>query len=95
MRRTILKTGTYAAMHFSVAIGVAYALTRDWHVALAVGIVEPAVQTVAFAIHERLWSLHSDRLAHAAGVQRMLHSEDDPDDVAPDPTDGPPAGPDA
>ena len=76
MRRTILKTATYATMHFSVAIGVAYALTRDWHVALAVGIVEPAVQTVAFAIHERLWNLHTAKLAAASGLQRMLDRDE-------------------
>ena len=54
--RLYLKTATYATMHLTVAIAVAYALTRDWRVALAVGIVEPMVQTVAFNIHERLWS---------------------------------------
>lgn len=54
--RLALKTLTYATMHLTVAIVVAYALTRDWRVALAVGIVEPMVQTVAFNLHERLWS---------------------------------------
>ena len=56
MNHTLLKTATYGVMHFVVAIAVAYALTRNWHIALAVGIVEPLVQTVAFALHERLWS---------------------------------------
>lgn len=56
MNRALLKTCTYGAMHLTVAIIVAFALTRNWHVALAVGIVEPLVQTFAFALHERLWS---------------------------------------
>jgi uncharacterized membrane protein len=56
MNRVLLKTTTYGLMHLSVAVAVAFALTRDWRVALAVGIVEPVVQTFAFAIHERLWS---------------------------------------
>ena len=56
MSRTLLKTCTYGLMHLAVAVAVAYALTRNWHVALAVGIVEPMVQTFAFALHERLWS---------------------------------------
>jgi uncharacterized membrane protein len=56
LNRTLLKTGTYALMHLTVAIIVAYVLTRDWRVALAVGVVEPIVQTFAFAMHERLWS---------------------------------------
>jgi len=49
--RLALKTLTYAAMHLTVAVAVAYALTRDWRVALAVGLVEPMVQTLAFSIH--------------------------------------------
>lgn len=55
MKRTLLKTLTYAIMHFIVAIAVAFALTGDWRLALAVGIVEPIVQTLAFTVHERLW----------------------------------------
>lgn len=54
--RLALKTLTYASMHLTVAVVVAYVLTRDWRVALAVGLVEPMVQTVTFNIHERLWS---------------------------------------
>ncbi len=53
---TCYKTGSYAAMHFIVAITVAYLLTRDWRAALAIGIVEPLVQTVAFYFHDRAWS---------------------------------------
>jgi uncharacterized membrane protein len=56
MSRTLLKTCTYAVMHFTVAIIVAYALTRDWRLALAVGVAEPLVQTFAFALHEKLWA---------------------------------------
>jgi uncharacterized membrane protein len=53
---TCLKTGSYAVMHFMVAIAVAYALTRDWTAALAIGTIEPLVQTVAFYFHDRAWS---------------------------------------
>jgi uncharacterized membrane protein len=56
MSRMLRKTCTYAVMHLVVAIVVAFALTGDWRIALAVGIIEPLVQTLAFAIHERLWS---------------------------------------
>lgn len=51
-----MKTGSYAFMHFIVAITVAYALTWDWRAALAIGIVEPLVQTVAFYFHDQAWS---------------------------------------
>ena len=53
--RTLAKTGTYALTHFIVAVGVAYALTGDALIALSIGLIEPAVQTVAYAIHERAW----------------------------------------
>lgn len=50
-----LKTASYAIMHLCVAIAVAYALTLDWRKALAIGIIEPFVQTFAFALHDRYW----------------------------------------
>lgn len=50
-----LKTASYAVMHLCVAIAVAYALTLDWRKALAIGILEPFVQTFAFALHDRYW----------------------------------------
>lgn len=54
--RLALKTGTYSLMHFTVAIAVTFAITQDWRAALAVGIIEPAVQTVAYVLHDRFWS---------------------------------------
>ncbi|GGD59199.1 DUF2061 domain-containing protein [Erythrobacter arachoides] len=57
-RITCYKTGSYALMHFMVAITVAYLLTQSWRAALAIGLVEPLVQTVAFYFHDRAWSKH-------------------------------------
>jgi uncharacterized membrane protein len=54
--RLALKTGSYSVMHLTVAILVAYAITQDWRAALAVGIIEPMVQTVAYLFHDRIWS---------------------------------------
>lgn len=51
-----LKTGTYSVMHLLVAIAVAYAITQDWRAALAVGLIEPVVQTVAYVFHDRAWA---------------------------------------
>lgn len=50
-----MKTLTYGLMHLTVAVTVAFALTRNWHAALAIGLIEPLVQTVAYTIHERVW----------------------------------------
>lgn len=54
--RSLVKTLTYSLTHLTVAVSVAYALTADWRIALGIGLVEPAVQTVAYAIHERVWT---------------------------------------
>ena len=43
-------------MHFVVAVSVAFALTRDWRIALAIGTIEPLVQTVFFTLHDRVWT---------------------------------------
>jgi uncharacterized membrane protein len=56
-----LKPVTYSIMHLSVAIAVAYALTRDWRIALGVGVIEPMVQTVAYMLHEKAWGAGSKR----------------------------------
>lgn len=53
--RIIMKTATYAAMHLVVAVSVAYALSGDWRIALGIGLLEPAIQTVFYNVHERLW----------------------------------------
>lgn len=49
------KTITFAVMHFSVAFMVAYLLTGSVVVGGAVALVEPAINTVAFYFHERIW----------------------------------------
>ncbi len=55
-RDPTLKTMSYAVMHFTVAVAVTFALTGSWVAALSIGIVEPAVQTLAFTLHERAWA---------------------------------------
>ena len=49
------KTISFAVMHFSVAFGVAYALTGDLVIGGLVAMVEPAVNTVAYYFHEQVW----------------------------------------
>ena len=64
-----MKIATYGAMHLSVAFGVAYALTGDVAISGAIAAVEPAVQTLAYAVHERLWArAGAKRAAEAAGA---------------------------
>ena len=62
-----LKTGSYSVMHLVVAITVAYALTQDWRAALAIGLIEPIVQTFAYFLHDRIWSrIEKRRVAEPA-----------------------------
>lgn len=63
LKATAFKPATYSIMHLSVAITVAYVLTRDWRIALGVGVIEPMVQTVAYMLHEKAWSAGSRKQA--------------------------------
>lgn len=64
------KTITFAITHFTVAFGVAYALTGDVMIGSAVALVEPAVNTVAYYFHEKAWGVFGRRAA-AQPVEAM------------------------
>lgn len=49
------KTASFAVMHFSIAFLVAWLLTGSAWVGGLVALVEPAVNTVAYYWHEKLW----------------------------------------
>lgn len=51
----LAKTVTYWFSHITVASLLTYALTGDWHAALAIGLLEPSIQAVVFLVHERIW----------------------------------------
>lgn len=51
------KTMTFALMHFTVAFSVAYMLTGSMMIGGVIALVEPAVNTVAFYYHEKLWNV--------------------------------------
>lgn len=68
-KQIALKTVTYGVMHFVVAVTVAYALTQNWRTALAIGIIEPLVQTVFFTAHDRIWTrIEAKKAARAADL---------------------------
>jgi len=49
------KTFTFAILHFCVAFTVTYLLTGSVIIGGAVALVEPAVNTVVFYFHEKVW----------------------------------------
>ena len=55
VRSLALKIASYGVMHLVVAMLVAFAITRDWRMALAIGVVEPFFQTIAYSFHDRIW----------------------------------------
>ncbi|WP_260293027.1 DUF2061 domain-containing protein [Sedimenticola hydrogenitrophicus] len=61
------KTFTFAAVHFSVAFSVAYLLTGSLLVGGAIALVEPAINTVAYHIHEWLWMCWRQAHDNSAG----------------------------
>jgi uncharacterized membrane protein len=60
----MIKTTTFAIMHFSIAFAVVYAMTGSLLIGGAVALVEPAVNTVAFHFHEKIWK----RIEQRGGV---------------------------
>ena len=60
------KTMSFAAVHFSVAFSVGYLMTGSLLVGGAIALVEPAVNTVAYHIHEKVWSRLNRRPAGAS-----------------------------
>ena len=49
------KTASFALVHFSVAFSVGYALTGDLLVGSALALIEPALNSVAYHFHEKVW----------------------------------------
>ena len=54
----MLKTFTFAVMHFCIAFTIAYLLTGDILVGGLLAIIEPAVNSVGYFFHEKLWQRH-------------------------------------
>lgn len=52
----MIKTITFAAIHFSIATTVAYILTGDLLIGSLIAMIEPSINTVAFYFHEKAWS---------------------------------------
>lgn len=68
----MLKTITFAVLHFSVAIGVSYSLTGSIGISGAVALIEPMANTVVFYFHEKVWNRYemrkNDKRQESAGL---------------------------
>ncbi|MCL2919900.1 DUF2061 domain-containing protein [Shewanella litorisediminis] len=51
----MLKTMTFATLHFGVAFSITYLLTGSLLIGGAVALIEPTINTVVFYFHEKVW----------------------------------------
>ncbi|CAM5190949.1 DUF2061 domain-containing protein [Alishewanella longhuensis] len=62
------KTITFAIMHFSIAFGVTYLITGDLILGGLVAVIEPAVNTVGYFFHEKVWQRLEQRKTATIGL---------------------------
>ncbi len=55
------KAISFAIVHFSIAMTIGYIMTGSIWVGGAIALIEPAVNTVAFYFHEKVWERMRDR----------------------------------
>ena len=55
LTRDLVKTLSFACVHFSVAFGIGYLLTGSFAIATGMALIEPMANTVAFFFHEQAW----------------------------------------
>jgi len=51
----MIKTFSFAAVHFTVAFTVAYVISGSLVVGGAIALVEPVINTIAYHFHELAW----------------------------------------
>lgn len=54
----MIKTFSFAILHFSVAFSIAYLLTGSILIGGLMALIEPAINTIVFYFHERAWNYH-------------------------------------
>ena len=62
------KTISFAIVHFTVAFSVGYLMTGSVLVGGAIALVEPAINTVAYHLHEQVWR-RREKAADQAGYR--------------------------
>ncbi len=62
------KTITFAIMHFTIAFGVTYLITGDLVLGGLVAVIEPAVNTVGYFFHEKVWQRFEQRKSVALNL---------------------------
>ncbi len=66
--RSVLKAITYRITGTITTMGLAYAVTGEAAVALAIGSIEPVVKFVVYYLHERAW-----QFVPIGTIRRLAH----------------------
>ncbi|XXQ67555.1 DUF2061 domain-containing protein [Neisseriaceae bacterium B1] len=61
----MLKTLTFAILHFSVAFTITYLLTGSIGISSSVALIEPLANTVVFYFHEKAWKRFEQKSSSA------------------------------
>ena len=69
----MLKTITFAILHFGVAFSVAYLLTGSIGISSAVALIEPMVNTVVFYFHEKVWQRAERNKREKSTIKLPMH----------------------
>lgn len=65
----MIKTLTFALVHFTVAFTVAWALSGSLVIGSAIALVEPVINTIAYFFHEKIWErIRANRETLAEGL---------------------------
>lgn len=67
----MIKTFSFAILHFSVAFSIAYLLTGSILIGGLMALIEPAINTIVFYFHERAWNHHEH--SHATVLEPDEH----------------------
>lgn len=62
----MLKTVSFAVMHFVIAFSLAYLITGSLVIGGLLALLEPAVNTVGYVVHEKVWRRIEQRQQSAA-----------------------------
>lgn len=62
--RDLIKTLSFAILHFTVAFGVVYILTGSFLISSSVALIEPVINTIVFFFHEKAWNIIQKKEAY-------------------------------
>jgi uncharacterized membrane protein len=71
MSHGLPKTFSFALVHFTVAFTVVYWLTGNWLASSLTALIEPAINTVAYHLHEKVWARRAARAQAVVGSHSL------------------------